>query len=110
MASQQNASQEHGPDAARGRRRVIQGLVVSDKMDKTITVRDDRLVQHALYGKFMRRKTTYKAHDEANTARTGDIVEIALTRPLSKTKCWRLVKIVRAARLEASPNAGEESA
>ena len=79
----------------RGMRRVVTGKVVSDKMDKTITVRQERLVKHALYGKYIRRATTYKAHDENNTARTGDVVEITSTRPLSKTKSWRLVRVVR---------------
>jgi small subunit ribosomal protein S17 len=110
MAANQNGGDVGASGGERGRRRVIQGVVVSDKMDKTITVREDRLVQHPLYGKFMRRKTTYKAHDETNQARQGDLVEIALTRPLSKTKSWRLVRIVSTARLAASPDAGEESA
>ena len=76
-------------------RRVVTGKVVSDKMDKTITVREDRLVKHPRYGKYIRRQTTYKAHDEANTAKSGDVVEIAYCRPMSKTKNWRLVKVVR---------------
>jgi len=76
-------------------RRVVTGRVVSDKMDKTITVREDRLVKHARYGKYIRRQTTYKAHDEANSARTGDTVEITYCRPMSKTKNWRLVRVVR---------------
>lgn len=79
----------------RGMRRVVTGKVVSDKMDKTITVRQDRLVKHPLYGKYIRRATTYKAHDENNTARMGDVVEISNTRPISKTKTWRLVRVVR---------------
>ena len=76
-------------------RRVVTGKVVSDKMDKTIAVREERLVKHALYGKYIRRSTTYKAHDENNTAHLGDVVEITACRPLSKTKTWRLVRIVR---------------
>ena len=79
----------------RGMRRVVTGKVVSDKMDKTITVRQERLVKHPLYGKYIRRATTYKAHDENNTARTGDVVEITSSRPVSKTKNWRLVRVVR---------------
>ena len=79
----------------RGMRRVVTGKVVSDKMDKTITVRQERLVKHPLYGKYIRRATTYKAHDENNTARMGDVVEISNTRPISKTKTWRLVRVVR---------------
>ena len=79
----------------RGMRRVVTGKVVSDKMDKTITVRQERLVKHPLYGKYIRRATTYKAHDENNTARMGDVVEITASRPVSKTKTWRLVRVVR---------------
>ena len=76
-------------------RRVVTGKVVSDAMDKTITVRQDRLVKHALYGKYIRRATSYKAHDENNKAQKGDVVEITPCRPMSKTKTWRLVSIVR---------------
>ena len=79
----------------RGQRRVVSGRVISDKMDKTITVRQERLVKHPLYGKYIRRATTYKAHDENNTARMGDVVEITASRPVSKTKTWRLVRVVR---------------
>ena len=79
----------------RGMRRVVTGTVVSDKMDKTITVRQDRLVKHPLYGKYIRRATTYKAHDENNRAKMGDTVEITFCRPLSKTKTWRLVSVVK---------------
>ena len=71
----------------RGMRRVVTGKVVSDKMDKTITVRQERLVKHPLYGKYIRR--------ESNTAREGDVVEITNSRPVSKTKNWRLVRVVR---------------
>ena len=79
----------------RGKRRTVVGHVVSDKMDKTITVKEERLVKHPLYGKYIRRSTTYKAHDEANQAVAGDVVEIAFGRPVSKTKNWRLVRVVR---------------
>ncbi|GAB4159553.1 MAG: hypothetical protein Kow00107_08010 [Planctomycetota bacterium] len=78
----------------RGRRKSVIGVVASDKMDKTITVRVERLVQHPKYKKFIRRWTALKAHDENNEARIGDTVEIMETRPLSKTKRWRLVRIV----------------
>ena len=80
----------------RGQRKTVVGRVVSDKMDKTITVADERMVQHPLYKKYVKRSTKYKAHDENNEAGIGDVVEIAYTRPLSKTKHWRLVRIVRA--------------
>ena len=73
------------------------GVVVSDKMDKTIVVRRDVKVKHPLYKKYVRRSTKFVAHDEANQARSGDEVEIVQTRPLSKTKRWRLVRVLREA-------------
>ena len=79
----------------RGKRRVVTGKVVSDKMDKTITVRQERLVKHPRYGKYIRRATTYKAHDQDNKAKVGDTVEITFCRPMSKTKTWRLVGVVK---------------
>ena len=79
----------------RGKRRVVTGTVVSDKMDKTITVRQERLVKHPLYGKYIRRATKYKAHDERNEAKMGDKVEITFCRPMSKSKTWRLVSVVK---------------
>ena len=80
--------------AARGKRKNVTGKVVSDKMDKTITVRCERLVKHPFYGKYVRRWTMYKVHDEENQARVGDTTEIMETRPLSKTKRWRLVRVL----------------
>jgi small subunit ribosomal protein S17 len=77
------------------RRKTVNGVVTSNKMSKTITVKSEKLVKHPKYGKFVRRVTTYKAHDEENKASVGDKVEIAETRPLSKTKRWRLVGIVK---------------
>jgi len=79
----------------RGKRRIVTGKVVSDAMDKTITVRQDRLVKHPLYGKYIRRATKYKAHDEQNKAQIGDTVEITFCRPISKTKTWRLVNVLK---------------
>ena len=79
--------------ASDGNRKTVVGKVVSDRMNKTISVRCDRLVKHPLYGKYLRRWTVYKAHDEQNEAREGDTVEIVETRPLSKTKRWRLVQV-----------------
>ncbi len=76
------------------KRKTVNGVVTSNKMFKTITVKSEKLVKHPKYGKFVRRVTTYKAHDEENKASIGDKVEIAETRPLSKTKRWRLVSIV----------------
>ncbi len=71
------------------------GIVTSDKMQKTIVVRVERLVRHSLYGKYVRRKTVLKAHDENNEAKVGDWVEVEFTRPLSKTKRWKLVRVIR---------------
>lgn len=78
-------------------RRTVQGTVTSDKMDKTITVTVNRHVRHAKYGKYVRRRTKYHAQDEKGEAKVGDVVEIAETRRVSKTKCWRLVRVVRRA-------------
>ena len=69
------------------------GVVVSDAMDKTVVVQAERRIQHPVYGKFLRRSKKYYAHDEKNEAKKGDRVVIAETRPLSKTKRWRLVEI-----------------
>lgn len=78
-----------------GRRKIVSGVVTSNKMFKTITVKSEKLVKHPKYGKFVRRVTTYKAHDEENKANIGDKVEILEARPLSKTKRWRLLRIVK---------------
>ena len=83
--------------AARGVRKTQQGLVASNKMDKTLTVVVERLFRHPMYDKYIRRRTKLYAHDEKNEARIGDIVELMETRPLSKQKRWRLVRIVRRA-------------
>lgn len=74
--------------------RTVTGRVVSNKMDKTITVAVERLVRHPLYGKYIRRTTKIHAHDEGNECSEGDLVSIAQCRPLSKTKSWRLVQVV----------------
>jgi small subunit ribosomal protein S17 len=74
--------------------RTIQGRVVSDKMDKTITVLIERQVKHPLYGKFIKRSTKIKAHDENNDCNIGDVVIVSQTRPLSKTKSWTLSEVV----------------
>jgi small subunit ribosomal protein S17 len=78
----------------RNARKVYQGKVKSDKMDKTITIVVERLVRHPVYEKFLRRQTKLHAHDEKNEARIGDTVEVIATRPLSKLKRFRLSKIV----------------
>ncbi|MBS1774177.1 MAG: 30S ribosomal protein S17 [Bacteroidetes bacterium] len=74
------------------------GIVSGDKMDKTITVAVERKVKHPIYGKFVKKTTKFHAHDEANTAGIGDTVRIMETRPLSKTKRWRLVEIIEKAK------------
>src|SRR3954470_21712292 len=78
----------------RGQRRVVIGVVTSDKMQKTRRVEIPRLVKHARYGKYIRRRTICHVHDESNESRMGDTVEIMETRPLSKSKHWRLVRVV----------------
>ena len=74
----------------------VEGRVVSNKMDKTVTVLVERQVKHALYGKYIRRSTKLHAHDEDNACKEGDVVRIAECAPLSKTKNWRVVEIVDA--------------
>ncbi len=80
---------------SRTRRKTEVGVVTSDKMNKTRRVELERLVPHPKYGKFLRRRTVCHAHDEENATHVGDIVEIMETRPLSKLKRWRIVRIVR---------------
>jgi small subunit ribosomal protein S17 len=70
------------------------GVVVSNKMDKTIVIAVERKVKHPKYGKFVKRRKKFTAHDEENTCNIGDTVRIMETRPLSKNKCWRLVEII----------------
>jgi small subunit ribosomal protein S17 len=82
----------------RGTRKTRVGRVVSDKMQKTVVVAIERRVPHPVYGKMVTRTKKVKAHDEENSAKTGDLVRIAETRPLSKDKRWRLVEIVERAR------------
>ena len=78
----------------RNARKVLQGLVVSDKMDKTVVVEVENRVKHAVYGKVMRRTSRLKAHDETNDCGIGDRVQIMETRPLSATKRWRVSRIL----------------
>jgi len=82
----------------RGFRKTREGLVVSDKMDKTVVVAVEDRVKHALYGKIIRRTTKYKAHDENNECGIGDRVRLMETRPLSATKRWRVVEILEKAK------------
>ena len=74
------------------------GVVSSDKMMKTITITVERKVKHPLYGKFLKKSSSFHAHDESNSAGIGDVVRIMETRPLSKTKRWRLVEIIEKAK------------
>ena len=78
----------------RGKINLVKGQVVSDKGDKTISVLIYRLMKHPKYKKYIRKKSVFKAHDEQNKAKTGDIVKLSEIRPLSKTKRWKLVEVV----------------
>jgi small subunit ribosomal protein S17 len=79
-------------------KRTLVGRVVSNKMDKTVTVLVERRVKHPVYGKYVVRSTKFHAHDESDRINEGDLVEIAETRPLSKTKAWTVTRVVEAAR------------
>jgi small subunit ribosomal protein S17 len=79
----------------RGRRKLMTGRVVSDSMQKTVVVTIERLVKHAEYGKYVRRRNRFKVHDEKNECKVGDVVRFMETRPLSKDKRWRLVDFVQ---------------
>jgi len=85
-------------EEVRTRRKVRVGVVSSDKMQKTIVVTIANLVRHPVYGRIQKQNRKFKAHDESNDAHTGDTVEIMETRPLSKDKCWRLVRIIERAK------------
>jgi small subunit ribosomal protein S17 len=80
---------------ARSRRKTRVGEVVSDKMDKTVVVAVTRLVRHPLYGRFVKKTSKFKVHDEKNECQTGDVVKIMETRPISKDKRWRLVEVTK---------------
>ena len=82
----------------RNNRKVREGVVVSDKMEKSIVVLVERKMKHPIYGKFLKRSTKFMAHDENNDCHIGDRVRIMETRPLSKNKCWRLVEIIERAK------------
>lgn len=83
-----------------GTRKVQQGTVVSDKMDKTVVVQVERLVQHPVYKKYIRRRQRYKVHDADNRCRIGDVVSIVETRPLSRDKRWRVQAVLKQAAVE----------
>jgi small subunit ribosomal protein S17 len=82
----------------RGNKRLITGVVISDKMEKTIVVRTERLVKHQVFKKYIRRHVKYKAHDERNECRTGDKVLIMESRPISRDKRWRVHEILEKAK------------
>jgi len=89
---------EETQEETRTRRKVRVGVVSSDKMQKTVVVTINNLVRHPVYGRIQKRNKKLKAHDETNDAHIGDTVEIMETRPLSKDKCWRVVRIVERAK------------
>ena len=88
------------PPEQRRRRATRTGVVTSSARNKTIAVTTTYMVRHAKYGKYIKRQTVYHAHDEQNECHNGDVVEIAQTRPISKTKCWRLVRVLKRAPAE----------
>jgi small subunit ribosomal protein S17 len=92
------APNEAAPPDSRGQRKVRQGVVVSDKMDKTVIVRIEHSVLHRSYHKTIRRTRKLTAHDEAGDAHVGDTVRVMETRPLSKTKRWRVIEVVEKAK------------
>lgn len=85
-------------ELVRNKRKVREGLVTSNKMDKSIVVSVERKLKHPKYGKFLKRTTKLMAHDEKNECSIGDKVKVMETRPLSKNKCWRLVEIIEKAK------------
>jgi small subunit ribosomal protein S17 len=98
MSEAQQASAVEAPQAATKNRRTLVGRIVSDKSAKTVTVQVERRVKHELYGKIVARSSKYHAHDENNKFKTGDLVEISESRPLSKTKSWVVTKLLEKAR------------
>ncbi len=95
--SEQARAQLSEKDSGQPKARTLSGRVISNKMNKTITVAIEWQVAHPLYGKFIRRRTKLHAHDEHNESKEGDLVMIQECRPLSKTKSWRLVKVLEKA-------------
>jgi small subunit ribosomal protein S17 len=94
MSEETNVTEANGIEGSRNRRKTREGLVVSDKMDKTVIVSVEDRVKHALYGKVLRRTSKLKAHDEQNQCSIGDRVLIMETRPLSASKRWRIVEVL----------------
>ncbi len=98
MAEQQNQSESGAPAPQREQRQTLTGIVVSDKMDKTVTVAVERTIMHRLYKRFVKRTAKFAAHDEKNECKIGDRVVITSSRPLSKNKRWRVSEIVERAK------------
>ena len=96
--SEKAADMSTSTETTRGFRKTFQGLVISDKMDKTVVVAVEDRVKHALYGKVIRRTSNLKAHDEDNACGVGDRVLLMETRPLSATKRWRVVQVIEKAK------------
>lgn len=94
---------------SRNKRRSLQGVVISDAMQETITVRVERRYKHPLYGKFVRSHKKYMAHDADNAAKVGDVVSIAACRPISKRKRWRLERVITSTNLEPLATEGGEA-
>jgi len=84
--------------AEKSNKRMIKGIVISDKMDKTIVIKTERLVKHPIFHKYVRRHAKYKAHDENNQCKVGDTVVIIESRPISKDKRWRMLEITQKAK------------
>ena len=105
--SQPSSNPTPSPAPERNRRKTETGFVTSDKMNKTRRVEVETLYPHPKYGKMLRRRTVCHAHDETNESHLGDIVEIMETRPLSKLKRWRVVRIVRQGAQQALAGEGE---
>jgi small subunit ribosomal protein S17 len=99
MTEQQNATEQAAPPARKPLIATETGRVISDKMNKTVTVLVERRVKHPLYGKVVTKSAKYHAHDETGECHTGDLVEIQATRKLSKTKAWRVSKLLEKAKI-----------
>ena len=97
MADTKGPNHTPATETPRGRRKTAIGYVVSDKMEKTVTVLIERRVKHPVYGKIVTKSKKYHAHNENNEAKAGDLVEIEETRPLSRTKAWRVTKLLEKA-------------
>ena len=93
----------------RNNRKVREGIVVSDKMDKSIVIKVERKMKHPIYGKFLKRSTKFMAHDEKNECGIGDVVLIEETRPLSARKRWRVAKIVVSAKAKEPPRSSRRT-